>query len=68
MDDWTGRRRRRIRDDVGRALDDPDWFGDRGAAYESVEDNEDVMARAPRGRPRSTVVVALPSANVAVTL
>lgn len=35
VDDWTGRRRRRIKDDVEAALDDPNWFGTRGEAYES---------------------------------
>ena len=25
VDDWTGRRRRRIKDDVEAALDDPNW-------------------------------------------
>ena len=43
VDDWTGRRRRRIRDDVEAALDDPNWFGDRGAAYEAAG-GDDPMA------------------------
>ena len=40
VDDWTGRRRRRIRDDVEAALDDPNWFGDRGEAYEAAGDDD----------------------------
>ena len=40
VDDWTGRRRRRIRDDVEAALDDPNWFGNRGEAYEAAGDDD----------------------------
>ena len=66
VDDWTGRRRRRIRDDVEAALDDPNWFGDRGAAYEAAGDadpmagwfDEESMVADGMGAGRARAVMA----------
>ena len=65
VDDWTGRRRRRIRDDVEAALDDPNWFGNRGEAYEAADDDpmagwfdEESMVADGMGAGRARAVMA----------
>ena len=65
VDDWTGRRRRRIRDDVEAALDDPNWFGNRGEAYEVADDDpmagwfdEESMVADGMGAGRARAVMA----------